>query len=84
MTPAQWTSVGNAFQRPLGDSEFAFFPASRSGLGDMFLHLAFRAPREMLRPSRVAIAWAVIRNRHPLLMCKVLVHGEDVNSARFS
>ncbi|KAG5652510.1 hypothetical protein H0H81_004782 [Sphagnurus paluster] len=66
-----------ALQRPLGPSEFAFFPASHDGLGDMFLHLAFRAPRARVAPARVAAAWAVLRNRHPLLMCEVVVVRDE-------
>lgn len=37
MNSAEWTlSRENAtFQRPFGESEAAFFPASKEGLGDM-------------------------------------------------
>ena len=32
---SKWSFVGNSYERPLGDSEFAFFPASQNALGDM-------------------------------------------------
>ncbi|KNZ74090.1 hypothetical protein J132_08207 [Termitomyces sp. J132] len=75
--PDEWTlTTAGRIERPLGDSEFAFFPASKDGLGDMFLHLAFRAPKAQLRARRVAIAWALLRCRHPLLTCQVIEEGE--------
>ncbi|KAH0578397.1 hypothetical protein H2248_003554 [Termitomyces sp. 'cryptogamus'] len=77
MMPDEWTlTTAGRIERPLGDSEFAFFPASKDGLGDMFLHLAFRAPKAQLRARRVAIAWALLRCRHPLLTCQVIEEGE--------
>ncbi|KAG6911271.1 hypothetical protein DXG01_002110 [Tephrocybe rancida] len=83
MTGDKWTATtANHFERPLGDSEFAFFPASKDGLGDMFLHLAFRAPQANVRQERVLNAWAVLRNRHPLLACNVT--EEEANAPRFS
>ena len=51
---------------------------------DRFLHLGFRGPKEAFREERVKIGWSIIRQRHPLLMCKVLVDGSDLNTARFS
>ncbi|KAF9011776.1 hypothetical protein BDQ17DRAFT_1233401 [Cyathus striatus] len=75
--PGHWNLCGSSFQRPFGGSELAFYPASRDGVGDMFLHLAFFAPKESMGPSRVNVAWAVIRARHPLLMSKVILDGED-------
>lgn len=35
MTAVNWANVGKSYERMLGDSEFAFFPASQTGLGDM-------------------------------------------------
>ncbi|KDR70713.1 hypothetical protein GALMADRAFT_271467 [Galerina marginata CBS 339.88] len=67
----QWDCTGNEFKRQFGDSEAAFYPASIQGLGDMFLHLAFRAPTAAMLGERVIGAWAIIRRRHPLLMCRV-------------
>ncbi|GLB39880.1 hypothetical protein LshimejAT787_0703900 [Lyophyllum shimeji] len=84
-TPDKWitmTSSGSALVRPLGPSEFAFYPASKDGLGDMFLHLAFRAPKSHLRPTRILHAWAVLRNRHPLLSCTVVLVPGDTATAR--
>ncbi|KAG6811926.1 hypothetical protein H0H92_005257 [Tricholoma furcatifolium] len=76
-----WTATtSDTFVRPLGDSEFAYYPAtkdaSKDGLGDMFLHLAFRASRTHLHPERLVIAWAILRNRHPLLASKVVDSGD--------
>ncbi|KAG6849709.1 hypothetical protein H0H93_006092 [Arthromyces matolae] len=82
MTPDKWTiNASNCFERPLGDSEYSYYPPSRDGVGDMFLHIAFRAPKDRLRPERVVNAWAVLRNRHPLLACQVI---EENGSVRFS
>ncbi|KAF9551544.1 hypothetical protein CPC08DRAFT_715049 [Agrocybe pediades] len=66
-----WNASAGGYQRSLGASEEAFYPASQSGLGDMFLHIAFTAPVASLDPERVARAWAIIRKRHPLLLCKI-------------
>ena len=49
-----------------------------------FLHIALHAPKEVFREERVKIGWSIIRHRHPLLMCKVLVDGNDLNTARLS
>ncbi|KAF8480627.1 hypothetical protein JB92DRAFT_3040573 [Gautieria morchelliformis] len=75
-----WTPTSPScatLHRALGDSEFAFFKNSSTGLGDMFLHLALRAPRDIMRRERVCIAWCAIRVTHPLLMSSVAI-GEDV------
>ncbi|KAF8589400.1 hypothetical protein K439DRAFT_1658001 [Ramaria rubella] len=84
---AQWTPTSsespNTFSRPLGDSEYAFFRSSSTGLGDMFLHLALRAPIDMMRRERVRVAWSIVRIAHPLLMSKIRME-EDVRSAKFS
>ncbi|KAG6901738.1 hypothetical protein C0995_008392 [Termitomyces sp. Mi166 len=38
MKPGKWSiTAGKRIERPLGDSESAFFPASKDGLGDIFL-----------------------------------------------
>jgi hypothetical protein len=68
--------------RALGDSEYAFFKSSSTGLGDMFLHIALRAPPETMRRERVRIAWCALRVAHPLLTSKV-VEGEDATSPKF-
>jgi len=49
-----------------------------------FLHIAFRAPKQAFHEQRVKIGWSIMRRRHPLLMSKVLVYGDDLNAARFS
>ncbi|KDR67496.1 hypothetical protein GALMADRAFT_258083 [Galerina marginata CBS 339.88] len=68
----QWAKTGTTFERLFGDSEAAFYPGSKVGLGDMFLHLDFRAPQPAVLRERVTIAWAIIRRRHPVLMCRVI------------
>ncbi|TFK35776.1 hypothetical protein BDQ12DRAFT_725811 [Crucibulum laeve] len=79
----QWTITGESFERLFGDSEAAFYPASKNGLGDMFLHLAFKAPTGAMRRDRVIIAWAIIRRRHPLLMSRV-IYDSTLNTPYFS
>lgn len=69
-------SSSRSLHRTLGNSEYAFFKNSSTGLGDMFLHLALRAPPETMRRERVRIAWCTLRVAHPLLTSKV-VGGED-------
>lgn len=73
MANSGWTqNEDGTFQRPFSPSEHAFYPASTSdGAGDMFLHLAFTAPDILLCHSRLILAWGIIRQRHPLLSCKV-------------
>ncbi|KAJ7204820.1 hypothetical protein GGX14DRAFT_523028 [Mycena pura] len=81
-----WSQLSDgSYRRPLGDSEYALFSASQSAarVGDMFLHMALRAPRHCFRPERVRIAWSLIRTKNPLLMSKVLAHSDPAN-ARFS
>jgi hypothetical protein len=34
-TPHNWTLHGAEYRRALSDSEFAFYPTSKNGLGDM-------------------------------------------------
>ncbi|KAJ7033156.1 hypothetical protein C8F04DRAFT_957949 [Mycena alexandri] len=73
-----------SFQRPLGDSEYTLFLGSKQALGDMFLHLALRAPVTCFRPQRVQIAWSLIRHKNPLLMSKVVLDRDDPETAQFS
>lgn len=35
MAAKDWTLHGTNYRRPLSDSEFAFYPSSQTGLGDM-------------------------------------------------
>ncbi|KAJ7484438.1 hypothetical protein FB451DRAFT_1028705 [Mycena latifolia] len=72
------------YQRLLGDSECALFLGSQNALGDMFLHLAFRAPAQCFREERVRLGWSLIRRKNPLLMSRVLLDGDDLGTARFS
>ncbi|KAJ7698644.1 hypothetical protein B0H17DRAFT_324927 [Mycena rosella] len=80
-----WSQFSDGtYQRLLGDSEYALLLGSQNALGDMFLHLAFRAPTRCFRAERVRFAWSLIRGTNPLLMSKVLVDGNDLSTARFS
>jgi|SRR5882762_2199913 hypothetical protein len=74
ITKCPWRHV--SFLRHEFDA--GFLPGSRR-----FLHLAFRAPKEAFQEERVKIGWSIIRHRHPLLRCKVLVDGDDLSTARF-
>jgi len=77
------SSTPNILERLLGDSERAFVRGSNGGVGDMFLHLDFEAPEEMMSRERVALGWAIIRVLHPLLMCSVEVERGDFDQAKF-
>ncbi|KAF7348532.1 hypothetical protein MVEN_01370700 [Mycena venus] len=80
-----WTQVEDGgYQRLLGDSEYALFLGSQNAVGDMFLHLAVRAPAHYFREERVRIAWSLIRRKNPLLMSKVIADRNDLSIARFS
>ncbi|EJT99015.1 hypothetical protein DACRYDRAFT_82912 [Dacryopinax primogenitus] len=70
-------SGGEVWERPLGDSEFAFHAFSHTGVGDMFLHLSFSAPPSLLDPERVLLAWSTLLLRHPLLLSRVIRHEGD-------
>ncbi|KAF7320140.1 hypothetical protein MKEN_00798500 [Mycena kentingensis (nom. inval.)] len=67
-----------SYHRTLGDSEYALFAASASGVGDMFLQLSLRTPSASFADrDRVLVAWSLIRKKNPLLMSTlVLVDGE--------
>ncbi|KAF5373111.1 hypothetical protein D9758_001718 [Tetrapyrgos nigripes] len=85
MAEGLWDECGESYRRLLGDSEYSYFPASQNnGVGDMFLHLAFRASVALIQEDRVAIAWAVIRSRHPLLVSTVTIDAEHPNRAFFN
>ncbi|KAJ6616455.1 hypothetical protein B0H10DRAFT_1395661 [Mycena sp. CBHHK59/15] len=76
-------SLDGSYERSLGDSEYSLFLGSQNALGDMFLHLACRAPTYCFRPERVRIAWSLIRRGNPLLMSKVCMDEDDLFTARF-
>ncbi|EPQ60425.1 hypothetical protein GLOTRDRAFT_15015, partial [Gloeophyllum trabeum ATCC 11539] len=64
--------------RKLGDSELAFyFPSRRSGVNDMYVALGFRAVERVMRRSRLRVAWAILRLRHPLLASAVEMLSYD-------
>ncbi|KAF9245806.1 hypothetical protein BU15DRAFT_40570 [Melanogaster broomeanus] len=67
-------------ERRMGNSELSFFlPSRANGVNDMYLHLGFDAPEQLVRRARVRAVWAILRVRHPLLASKVIAHNyEDV------
>ncbi|KAF8685418.1 hypothetical protein RHS04_00455 [Rhizoctonia solani] len=71
------------FSRDLGCNELSYFLPSRAdGVNDMYLHLGFQAPPELISPQRVHAIWAIQRLRHPLLASRV-VNPCNVSCARF-
>ncbi|TRM66058.1 hypothetical protein BD626DRAFT_486622 [Schizophyllum amplum] len=61
-----------AAHRQLSDIEASYFlPARANGVNDMYLHLGFNAPAELVRRSRVRLVWAILRLRHPLLASRI-------------
>lgn len=48
-----------------------------------YVHLGFRAPPSLVNPHRVAIAWAILRLRHPLLAARVVMEPGEYDTARF-
>ncbi|KZT75031.1 hypothetical protein DAEQUDRAFT_720240 [Daedalea quercina L-15889] len=66
------------YERKMGDTELSYFlPSRQTGVNDMYLHLAFDAPPQLLRHARVRLVWAILRLRHPLLSAKVVMHDYD-------
>ncbi|KAJ3721745.1 hypothetical protein C8R42DRAFT_580772 [Lentinula raphanica] len=69
-------------ERRLGDTETSYFlPSRASGVNDMYLHLGFSAQPRTLARDRVALVWAILRLKHPLLACCVEMHS--YNDIRF-
>ncbi|KAJ7631066.1 hypothetical protein FB45DRAFT_747482 [Roridomyces roridus] len=69
-------TVARSLERPLGDTEVSYFlPSRESGVNDMYLHLGFRAPPEIMRRNRVSLVWAILRLKHPLLASRVEMHS---------
>ncbi|TFK56650.1 hypothetical protein OE88DRAFT_1730120 [Heliocybe sulcata] len=63
-------------ERKFGDSELAFYlPSRQMGVNDMYLAFEFRAVERVMRRSRVRVAWALLRLRHPLLASMVEMHS---------
>ena len=50
---------------------------------DRYLHLGFRAPSRLVNARRVALAWAILRGRHPLLASSVVMEPCAYDTARF-
>ncbi|KAF5311947.1 hypothetical protein D9619_002801 [Psilocybe cf. subviscida] len=68
-------------ERKMGDTEVSYFlPSRESGVNDMYLHLGCRAPPRFMERRRVALVWAIMRVRHPLLASKVRMNSyEDIS-----
>ncbi|KAH6917006.1 hypothetical protein BKA70DRAFT_1251121 [Coprinopsis sp. MPI-PUGE-AT-0042] len=64
--------------RKMGDTELSYYlPSRESGVNDMYLHIGFRAPANLVARSRVRVIWAILRQRHPLLAAKVRMEDYD-------
>ncbi|CAE6403425.1 hypothetical protein ACGC1H_005339 [Rhizoctonia solani] len=71
------------FTRQLGCNELSYYLPSRAdGVNDMYLHIGFHAPSELITPPRVHAIWATQRLKHPLLASRIET-GPDVSCARF-
>ncbi|KIK97547.1 hypothetical protein PAXRUDRAFT_763851 [Paxillus rubicundulus Ve08.2h10] len=65
-------------QRKLGSNELSYFlPSRANGVNDMYLHLGFDAPEQLVHRARVHTVWAILRVRHPLLASKVVIRNYD-------
>lgn len=42
-----------------------------------YLALGFKAPIHIMKRERVRVAWAILRQRHPLLAASVEMHDYD-------
>ncbi|CAE6337170.1 unnamed protein product [Rhizoctonia solani] len=87
--PSSYASIADSesnrpkFSRELGCNELSYFLPSRAdGVNDMYLHLSFQAPPELVSLQRIHAIWAIQRLRHPLLASRVST-GPDVSCARF-
>ncbi|KAH8835541.1 hypothetical protein DL96DRAFT_1666279 [Flagelloscypha sp. PMI_526] len=78
------------FERQLGNTEVSYFLPSRlpscdptlNGVNDMYLHLGFTAPADIVSAKRLVLIWAIMRQTHPLLASKVVMH--DYEDIRFT
>ncbi|KAF5388592.1 hypothetical protein D9757_004680 [Collybiopsis confluens] len=69
-------------ERGLGHTEASYYlPSRESGVNDMYLHLGFSADPRTTQRNRVALVWALLRLKHPLLASAVEMH--DYNDIRF-
>ncbi|CUA67564.1 hypothetical protein RSOLAG22IIIB_07438 [Rhizoctonia solani] len=89
LTPPQsYTSLvdeteRSTFTRQLGSNELSYYLPSRAdGVNDMYLHLGFHAPPELITPPRLHAIWAAQRLKHPLLASHIHA-GPDVSCAQF-
>ncbi|KAG8996935.1 hypothetical protein FRB93_000605 [Tulasnella sp. JGI-2019a] len=79
------SSLLSTYQRPLSDNELSYFLPSRAdGVNDMYLHIGFRANRGLVTARRLALVWAILRGRHPLLASEVVMEQGMYDSARYS
>lgn len=85
--------MSRTFERQLGPIETSYFLPSRElGVNDMYrihktwpctelisriLHLGFKAPVHLMGKRRVALSWAILRARHPLLASSIKMHDYD-------
>ncbi|KAJ7824440.1 hypothetical protein B0H14DRAFT_3728571 [Mycena olivaceomarginata] len=67
-------------ERPLGETEVSYFlPSREDGVNDMYLHLGFRAPSQIMERGRARSVWSFLRLKHPLLASKVeMRHYDDI------
>ncbi|KAI0652039.1 hypothetical protein C8Q79DRAFT_1005272 [Trametes meyenii] len=65
-------------ERKMGETELSYFlPSRQTGVNDMYLHLGFKAPARVAQRARVCTAWAILRQRHPLLSARAEMRDYD-------
>ncbi|KAF8308216.1 hypothetical protein DL93DRAFT_2087233 [Clavulina sp. PMI_390] len=70
--------------RPLSANELSYFLPSREfGMNDAFLNNTFHAPRGLITPKRVRLAWAITCIRHPLMVTRVDMVAGQYDTAHF-
>ncbi|KAF9518212.1 hypothetical protein BS47DRAFT_1371086 [Hydnum rufescens UP504] len=73
------------YERILGDNELSYFLPSRAdGANDMYLHIGFRARRDVVNSPRIFLIWSILRLRHPLLASHVEMEEGMYDSVRFA
>ncbi|KAF7344430.1 hypothetical protein MSAN_01924200 [Mycena sanguinolenta] len=73
------------YRRTLSPNELSYFLPSRGfGLNDICNRIVIHAPPSLVSPTRVRIAWAILRLRHSLMACRVEMQPGYYDEAHFA
>ncbi|KAK7044526.1 hypothetical protein R3P38DRAFT_2508687 [Favolaschia claudopus] len=73
------------YRRKLSPNELSYYLPSRAyGLNDMFMRVTIHAPLSLMSPTRVRLAWAILRLRHSLLASRIEMRPGHYDDAQFA